>query len=127
MLDAEYELQAWGCSSIQIGLMLLQRMGFGSQQLCPLMRAMTTSSPLPAKDPLERAYRVSEVWIRYLLEERTSPTIPLHPSYYLAKEKIEEIAQTAILNEPPGISNWLSARHGDLTPETAPQLFCEPA
>jgi hypothetical protein len=85
---------------------------------------MATRSPVPAKDPIERAYRVSEVWIRYLLEERTSPSIPLHPSYYLAKEKIEEIAQSTMVTEHPCISNWLSARRSDLTPETAPQLFC---
>jgi hypothetical protein len=122
--DAEYELQAWGCASIQVGLLLMQRMGFGPEWLCPLMRAITTRSPVSSKDAIERSYRVSEVWIQHILEDRSAPTIPLHPSYYLSSEKIEEISHSIVFDGNECISNWLSARRGDLTPETAPQLFC---
>jgi hypothetical protein len=124
MPDAEYELQAWGCASIQAGLLLMQGMGFGPEWLCPLMRAITTRSPVSSKDAVERSYRVSEVWIRHILEDRSSLTIPLHPSYYLSSEKIEEITQSIVFDGNDCVSNWLSARRGDLTPQTAPQLFC---
>ncbi len=122
--DPIYEYDQWYCTSLQVGLLLLQRLGFGMNKLVPLMRAMTTNSPIPSQDPTERAYRVVEVWTRYLLEERKAPSIPLQPSYYLNHERIDQISAQVLMNYAPRITNWLSAHQSFLTPETAPQLFC---
>lgn len=122
--DPNFEYDQWCCTSLQVGLLLLQRLGFGMNKLVPLMRAMTTNSPIPSQDPRERAYRVVEVWTRYLLEERKTPSMPMQPSYYLNKDRIDQITAEALMNYAPRITNWLSAQHSYLTPDTAPQLFC---
>ncbi len=122
--DPEFEYDQWCCTSLQVGLLLLQRLGFGMNKLVPLMRAMTTNSPIPSKDPEERSYRVVEVWTRYLLEVRKTPSIPMQPSYYLSKERIDQISAEALMADAPRVTNWLSAHHSYLTPDTAPQLFC---
>lgn len=121
--DPNFEYDQWCCTSLQVGLLLLQRLGFGMNKLVPLMRAMTTHSPIPSKDPKERAYRVVEVWTRYLLEVRKTPSMPLQPSYYLSKERIDQISAEVLMSYAPRITNWLSAQSSYLTPETAPQLF----
>jgi hypothetical protein len=122
--DPNFEYDQWCCTSLQVGLLLLQRLGFGMNKLVPLMRAMTTNSPIPSQDPKELAYRVVEVWTRYLLEERKTPSMPMQPSYYLNQERIDQITAEALMNYAPRITNWLSAQHSYLTPDTAPQLFC---
>lgn len=122
--DPSYEYDQWYCTSLQVGLLLLQRLGFGMNKLVPLMRAMTTNSPISSQDPTERAYRVVEVWTRYLLEVRKAPSIPLQPSYYLNQERIDQISAQVLMNYAPRITNWLSADKSFLTPDTAPQLFC---
>jgi hypothetical protein len=122
--DPDFEYDQWYCTSLQVGLLLLQRLGFGLGKLVPLMRAMTTNSPIPSHDLAERAYRVVEVWTRYLLEMRKTPSIPLQPSYYLTQERIDQISADVLTNYAPRINNWLSAQPSFLTPETAPQLFC---
>jgi hypothetical protein len=122
--DPNYEFDQWYCTSLQVGLILLQRLGFEMSKLVPLMRAMTTNSPIPSQDPTERAYRVVEVWTRYLLEVRKAPAVPLQPTYYLSQEKMDQISEQVLMNQESRIFNWLSAHHSFLTPDTAPQLFC---
>jgi hypothetical protein len=122
--DARYETEVWGCASIQTALILLQRFGFSSQRLTPLMRALTTTSCLSSIEPVEKAYRVAEVWIRYMLESGTTPSLPLEPAYYLAVEHISDIAERVLRGSDSPTFNWLSALPGDLTPEATPQLFC---
>ncbi len=123
--DPAFEYDQWCCTSLQVGLLLLQRLGFGMGKLVPLMRAMTTRSAIPSKDPRELSYKVVEVWMRYFLEVRQTPSIPLQPSYYLNQERIDQISAEALMNCTPRITNWLSAHHSFLTPKTAPQLFCD--
>ncbi len=122
--DGRYETEVWGCASIQTALILLQRFGFCTQRLTPLMRALTTTSFLNSVEPVEKAHRVAEIWIRYLLEARTTPSVPLQPAYYLGMDRISEIAERVLRGDDSPTFNWLSALPGDLTPESTPQLFC---
>jgi hypothetical protein len=84
--DMNFETARWECTSSQVGIMLLQRMGFGVNRLVPLMRATTTLSATAPTDALERRYRAAEVWIRYILENRKFPSIPLPPTLQLFVE-----------------------------------------
>jgi hypothetical protein len=121
--DIDFEHDRWECTSSQIGIMLLQRMGFGTARLVPLMRATTTISPLPPSDPLERAYRAAEVWMRYLLERRSVPSIPLPPSFYLSPQELDAIT-TRLNSQIPGrVRSWLNCSKHDISPDTTPQLF----
>jgi hypothetical protein len=121
--DACYETEMWGCASVQIALLLLQRFGFSTQRINPLMRALTTTTTLlDSVEPIERAYRVAEIWIRYMLESRSSPSVPMQAAYYLGVDRINEIAECVLRGMGSPVFNWLSAGPGDLTPESAPQL-----
>jgi hypothetical protein len=122
--DSRYETEVWGCASIQTALILLQRFGFSTQRLIPLMRALTTTAFLNSVEPVEKAHRVAEIWIRYMLESRSAPSEPLEPAYYLAVDRINEIAERVLKGADSPTFNWLSALPGDLTPETTLQLFC---
>jgi hypothetical protein len=122
--DSKYETERWGCASIQIALLMLQRFGFGSHKLVPLMRALTTLGVIHSGEPAEKAYRVAEFWIRYMLESRTVPSVPLQPAYYLERELISQIADRVLQSSNAITMNWLSATPHDVTNESAPQLLC---
>jgi hypothetical protein len=121
--DIEFEHNRWECNSNQVGLLLLQRLGFGRNRLISLMRATTTHANLSGLAKDEKVFRVADVWVRYLLERRSSPSIPLPPAYYLSEGDIDEITQK--LSEPSNTRNntWLSARKEWLSPKETPELF----
>jgi hypothetical protein len=121
--DIEFEHNRWECNSNQVGLLLLQRLGFGRDRLISLMRATTTHSTLAGLESEEKIFRVADVWVHYLLERRSSPSIPLPPSYYLSEVDIDLITQK--LSEPTNTRNntWLSARKEWLSPGETPELF----
>lgn len=121
--DINFEHDRWECTSSQIGIMLLQRMGFGTTRLVPLMRATTTISAAAPSDPLERGFRATEVWIRYLLEKRTIPAIPLPPAYYLGPTDIEGITARLTDHSQGRGQSWLNCTKNDISPEKTPQLF----
>jgi hypothetical protein len=123
--DIEFEYNRWGCNSNQVGLLILQRLGFGTNRLVHLMRATTTLSMLSGLQSTEKSFKVADVWIRYMLERRTSPSIPLPPSYYLSEGDIDSITEK--LAEPTNSRNntWLSARKDWLSPAETPELFTQ--
>lgn len=121
--DARYETEVWGCASIQTALILLQRFGFSTQRLTPLMRALTTTGFVSSAEPVEKACRVAEIWIRYLLESRTTPSVPLPPAYYLGMDRIGEIAERVLKCYDSPTFNWLSALPRDLTSDSTPPLL----
>jgi hypothetical protein len=106
---------------------MLQRVGFGANRLVPLMRALTTTSFCNSAQPMEKVYRVAEIWLSYMLESRSAPSAPLQPAFYLGKDRINEISERLQVAANLAASNWLSATGKDLTAETAPQLFCDEA
>jgi hypothetical protein len=122
--DVGHETETWGCASIQIALILLERFGFGSNRLIPLMRALTTKNFINSVEPVEESYRVAEIWIRYMLESRTVPSIPLQPAFYLGADHISAITERVLRTSKSATLNWLSTTPSKITAETAPQLFC---
>jgi hypothetical protein len=122
----DVEEETWGCSSVQIGLLMLQRFGFSAMHLVPLMRALTTCSLRLPSEPLERSCYAADAWIRNMIDPTSHPSIPLPPTFYLAKEGMDQIQRRVFAASKRGVANWLTALSQDLTPETAPQLFCAP-
>jgi len=122
--DERFETERWGCASVQVALIMLQRVGFGANRLIPLMRALTTTSFSNSVEPVEKVYRVAEIWLSYMLESRSAPSSPLQPAFYLGKDRINEISQRMQVASNSFASNWLSATGRDLCEATAPQLFC---
>jgi len=122
-VDLEYEFKRWQCNSLQVAVMLCQQLGFGIKRAVPLMRAITTTSPLLTQDELERAFRVVDVWMESLEHNRSSPAIPLPPKYYPNKASLDELILQVEKALQPGDSNWITKSREDATPETAPHLF----
>jgi hypothetical protein len=121
--DIDFEHDRWECTSSQVGIMLLQRMGFGTARLIPLMRATTTISAASTADPIERGFRAAEVWISYLLESRTVPSIPLPPAYYLTPQDLDQISSRLTDKTSKNHRGWLSATKQSISLTTTPQLF----
>jgi hypothetical protein len=121
--DVEFEHQRWGCTSTQVGILLLQRLGFGVSRLVPLMRATTTRATLGGLEPAEKRFRVAEVWVRYLVERRSSPSIPLPPAFYLSEADINFIVEKVTDKTAKRNSEWLQATKDWVSPTSTPQLF----
>lgn len=120
--DVNFEHERWECTSSQVGIMLLQRMGFGTSRLVPLMRATTTISAATLADPVERGYRAAEVWVRYLLEKRSIPAIPVPPAYYLGPAEVEAVSNRLLSKGIIGEQSWLSCTKNDISSRRTPQL-----
>lgn len=122
-LDHEYEFSRWQCNSLQIALMMAQQLGFGLKYIVPLMRAVTTKSPLLTNDELEKVFRVTDVWIESLKMNHSAPAIPLPPQYYPNKMELDALlGKIAILTSTEG-SNWLSKTKADVSEATTPHLL----
>jgi hypothetical protein len=87
------------------------------------MRATTTISAATLTDPVERGYRAAEIWIRYLLEKRSIPAIPVPPAYYLAPADVEAIAARLASKGIIGEQSWLSCTKNDISSRRTPQLI----
>lgn len=120
----ELETKLWGCSSVQVGLIMLQRFGFSAVRLVPLMRALTSNGLRLPTDPFERSCYAADAWIRNMVDPNSHPSIPLPPAFYLAQDRIDEIQRRVFAASKRGVSNWLTAAPDSMTPDSAPQLFC---
>jgi hypothetical protein len=121
--DNDFELAHWQCNSSQIGILLLQRMGFSSARLTPLMRAtMALSANLPP-DPIELGLRAVDLWLKYILESSASASVPLQAAYYLSSADINVIINR--LTDPATKTHrgWLSVTKHSISIEETPQLF----
>jgi hypothetical protein len=122
-IDPDFEFSRWRCNSLQVAALMCQQLGFGLERAVHLMRALTTTSPILPNDQLESAFRVSDLWMKTLLEGRSTPTVPLPPRYYPNRAALEELMnryQVIIGRREP---HWITATREMLTPQTAPQLF----
>jgi hypothetical protein len=121
--DSEFELSHWECNSSQIGILLLQRMGFGSSRLSPLMRATMALATAPSTEPGELGFRAVDMWGKYLLEASTLPSVPLPAAYYLSPQNLNGIMSR--LTDPGAKTHrgWLSATKHSISIEETPQLF----
>jgi hypothetical protein len=121
--DVDYEFQRWQCNSLQVALMMFQQLGFGTARLVPLMRAVTTTSPLLNRDEAEQRFRVIDVWMESLSVHKSAPSIPLPPKYYPGPRKLNELIQIADSSLHTDEAAWLTRSKEDVTEESTPELF----
>ncbi len=122
-LDLNYEFQRWQCNSLQVALMMGQQLGFGIPRVVPLMKAITTTSPLLTAEDAERAFRVIDVWMESIVKLHSAPAIPLPPKYYPNKSELDSLLKRSSDALDGLESEWLTKVPADITPKTAPQLF----
>lgn len=122
-LDVDYEFRSWKCNSLQIAVLLAQQLGFGLDRAVQLMKALTTNSPLLPQDEFEKAFRVSDVWFKTLLEGRSTPTVPLPPKYYPTKVALDRMILRYDRLLRDSSPHWILSTKLDLTPEKTRQLF----
>jgi hypothetical protein len=122
-IDIDYEFQRWQCNSLQVAVMLGQQLGFGVRHVIPLMKAITTVSPLLNSEDKEREFRVIDAWMDSVVKRRSTPAIPLPTKYYPNKTELDFLLQQSedVLNKKDSL--WLSRTKADLSKEKTPQLF----
>jgi hypothetical protein len=62
------------------------------------------------------------VWIRYLLEKRSIPAIPVPPAYYLGPAEVEAVSNRLLSKGIIGEQGWLSCTKNDISSRRTPQL-----
>lgn len=122
-IDVEYEFQRWQCNSLQVAVMLGQQLGFGIRHVVPLMKALTTNSPLLTSEDREREFRVIDVWMDSVTKLRSAPAIPLPPKYYPNRSDLEFLLERSADVLESRDCRWLTRSKSDLTKELTPQLF----
>lgn len=122
-IDIDYEFQRWQCNSLQVAVMLGQQLGFGIRHVIPLMKAITTVSPLLTSEDKEREFRVIDVWMDSVVKRRSAPAIPLPPKYYPNRTELDFLLRRSgdVLDKKDCL--WLSRTKADLSEEKTPQLF----
>ena len=125
-IDHDFEFARWGCNSLQLGTLLCQKLGFGLARALPLMRALTCSNVMLADDELERAFRITDVWLEALIAKKTAPAIPLPARFYPDKKALELLSDRASLALGSSDNLWILKDKTSLTPELSPQLFNGP-
>jgi hypothetical protein len=115
--DARYERSRWGYSCWQAGVLLLQRLGFGSAHLVPFLSAtLPTTLERPAS-PHEQGYRAVQSWMLHLLgaararDTSIAETHPLPEAHQAALKQVlhEKALHSWGAHEPSDPFWWLSA------------------
>jgi hypothetical protein len=121
--DEEYERSEWGCTSAQNGILLLQFSGFRSSTLTPLYEGTRPSILVPRSNSLEFFFCATDIWLRYFLEETSSPRIALPGELYLDEKDRGWISTCVADTEPSKNANWLLTGKDDISVKQTPHLF----
>lgn len=115
IFDSEYELARWGCTSTQIGALLLQSSGFGLSVAIAFMTAFTRKyDSLPSSGQLAQAMRICWMWVDSLRKSGSIPNIVHDGNFYPSQSALHDLLVDA--NRPvPKNAFWLvSGRNGRL-------------
>jgi hypothetical protein len=121
--DTDYELERWGCTSSQVGLLLTQKMGFKSSLVTPVFNGTQTSGRTPVDGRTDFICRATDIWLRHFLKENTEFNVPLPAEFYLNEADRQWIASCIADATPSRSLEWLFATTKDISPSLTPELF----
>jgi|GEM_PF-2162123 len=120
------EQELWGCSSAQVGAMILIRLGFPTQSAQALAFASESTAPVKSIRDLEtRNVRISLLWLECLLNGQETPKDVL-PGDCFPFEGIRAGIDASIKQLTSPDQSWLERSGEDISPERTPQLFTKP-
>jgi hypothetical protein len=121
--DSAYELERWGCTSSQVGLLLIQKMGFKSSLVKPLFNGTQTAGQVTPDSRMDFICRATDIWLRYFLNENASLNVPLPAEFYLHEADRQWITSCITGATPSKPLEWLFATAEDISPQLTPELF----
>jgi hypothetical protein len=121
--DTNYELERWGCTSSQVGLLLTQKMGFKSSLVTPVFNGTQTSGRTPMDTRPDFICRATDIWLRHFLNENPDLNVPLPAEFYLNEADRQWISSCIADAAPSKPLQWLFATTDDISPTQTPELF----
>lgn len=118
------EYARWGCSSLQVGILLLQLLGAGAEIYERLVLGLAASE-LPDPKSSEDLYsaKLTEIWVVSLLETGKPPEMVHRGEYYpLANELASLLDSVQTLHRSPEDFRWLLKTKRSLSSGDAPEL-----
>ncbi len=125
--NPEFEMNRWGCTSIQIGSILLQSLGFGIS-VANSFTAGITPSMLSTDELDDDAYRfsIATLWIDSLLKDGNEPKIVHRGDYYPLQSALHKLMyQTSEVRDKKSKYMWLEKGKDSISQKTTPQLYQE--
>ncbi|MCI5066752.1 hypothetical protein MRY87_13610 [bacterium] len=123
--DFKKEEELFGCSSEQVGVFTLSKMGFGVEIGQAFTVAFDRKRDISTiKEPLHLKMRVARLWIDTLKEGKDQPTKRFPGEYYpvqTARETLEEEVKKILAGKAP----WLARGKDDVSEEKTPLLFAK--
>ncbi len=117
------EQELWGCSSAQVGAMVLIKLGFPTQSAQAIAFASDSTGPVKAiRDPETRNVRIALLWLECLLNGQDTPKEVL-PGNLFPFEGIRAGIDSAIKQFTAPEQSWMERTASDVSPDRTPQLF----
>jgi hypothetical protein len=125
--DTAFEQRMWQCSSIQIGGLLLERMGFPRTVTLQFIAAAERSASVAADPIFGAPFRLAECLVDAYMEGHEIPTSTppwVGKDLQLTAEVRGTLlaALNKVFDEKKRVE-WLNKTSSDITPETTPELF----
>jgi hypothetical protein len=121
------EREFWGCSSAQVGAMILIRLGFQTQSAQAFAFASDSTGPVKSILDLEtRNVRIALLWLECLLNGQQTPKEVI-PGDFFPFEGIRAGIESAIKQLTTPDQSWMERCGSDISPDRTPQLFTKAA
>jgi hypothetical protein len=117
------ERELWGCSSAQVGTMVLVKLGFPTQSAQAIAFASDSIKPVKSISDLEtRHVRIALLWLECLLNGQQTPAEVI-PTEFFPLEQIRAGIDSSIKQLTAPEQSWLERSGADISPDSTPQLF----
>ena len=129
--DTAFEERMWQCSSIQIGGLLLERMGFPRTVTLQFVAAAERSTTVESEPIFGAPFRMAECLVDAYMEGHEIPTST--PSWVGRELQLPAEVRGALLAalnkvfDDKNRIEWLNKTSENISPETTPELAISPA
>lgn len=123
--DPSWEMARWGCTTAQVGSLMMQSVGFGIDFASSLAAGLTPGSSVDEAGAPEiyRAY-ITRIWIDSFSATGQVPDIRHSGNYYPLKAALAQLIYEVSVIRSTGFKlGWLGKTKGDINPIATPQLF----
>lgn len=121
--DLEKEIELFGCCSVQVGVFVLSRIGYGRDVGTAYSIAFDDEMSFNSlSDEFQVRLKFTKLWIDGLKNGAEQPVQQIPGEFYplaVAKEEMME----AVEDIKAGRKNWLDCSKEDISPEKTPELF----
>lgn len=123
--DPEWEMQRWGCTTVQVGSLMMQSLGFGVDFASSMSLGLAPGAQIDEiRDPEPYRARVTRTWIDSLAATGAVPDITHSGNYYPLKAALALLLEDTERIRTAGCKlGWLGKTKDDISEAATPQLF----